>query len=288
MATMRISNTGRNTANFNRGNSVKARREVVPSGTDLTPVFQSDWSTATGTSASAQSDGGKWETVATGLTVVANPGTLGFPATMANLLDVPWNGAFAFCRTESLGVPSVGVTRYYRWYFRLEIPDGVADAETHPVQDGYTAADVNWMFKAWHNLAGAGQWRIDFEFLVNDYPFQRWAAINTYLNKNQTYRIEYALERTGATTQKSDIRVYDSSNALVLDASDFFREDSVEVTLLSADHTFTFRNVNALVGLNAGSNDGGAEVGRYAYQGGFAVCDDQGWIGAYGSVTGEA
>lgn len=253
----------------------------------LTPEFQSDWSFATGTSASALSDNGKWDERAVGFEVVASSG-LGFPAGMANVIDVDWDGVFNFARTDTISVPAIGDTRHYRWYMRVDIPDDVADLETHPIQDGLSAPTTNWMFKVFHNSAGDGFWRPSLWTQGNAYPFIRWTANSTALTKGEVYRVELMIDRTSATEYKTAIRIYDDANVLVADEFDFFREDSGSLTLGSIDPTLTFYDVNELAGLNCGSNDADPEAGRYGYQGGFAVVDNQGWIGAYGSVSGEA
>ena len=256
-------------------------------GAQLTPVFQSDWATQLGTSLTARLDGTKWTQRVDGGIAVIDAAGLGFPSTMAKVIDIPWNTG-GLMHVDTMAVPSAGDVRYYRWYYRLDVPDAVAVAETHPIQDGFSAADSNWMFKAFHNEGGAGNWRVQVEFLGMAYPNQRWRAINVNLTKGEVYRVEFRLEVVTSTTYKAQWRLYDEAGTLVVDNGDLFQEDSTTVTLESADPTFTFRNLTDLHGLNCGTNNTGVEGGRYGYQGGFAVCDNQGWIGAYGNVTGEA
>lgn len=272
-----------------RGTAVTQTAPVtVAAAGALTPEFFSDFSTATGTGASARSDGGKWDDQAVGFTVIANPGTLGFPAAMVNVIDVDWDNGFNFARTDTLPIPAVGVARHYRWYMRVDIPNGVADSETHPIQDGFSAPTTNWMFKVYHNSAGNDKWRPSLWTQGNAYPLIRWTANSTSLDKGVTYRVELMIDRTSTTEYQTAIRIYDESDVLVADEFDFFREDSAVLTLGGMNPTLTFYDVNELAGLNCGTNDAGPESGRYGYQGGFAVVDDQGWIGAYGSVVGEA
>jgi hypothetical protein len=255
---------------------------------DLTPVFFSDWATQTpGTTAAAKTDSSKWNYgTPIGGSVVASTG-LGFPATMANVFLAPWNTAsgWAFLRKTDMSVPAVGDSRYYRWYFRMVIADGTADNQTHPVQDGFDAPSSNWEFVP-TNTGAAGTWRPDIWYNAASYPGKRWES-NTQLNKNQTYRFEVRITRTATTTFTSSFRVYNSSNTLVLDDSNFMREDSGGSVNLSSQPSLPFVAAANLAGLNAGTNDTGSEAGDYAYEGGFAVCDNQGYIGAYGSVAGE-
>lgn len=252
--------------------------QVIPAPSGV--LFHSNWSSALGTSDLAVMDQGKtlpWNIRGGGCEVVAATG-LNMPT--PNCLRVGWgNGLFNFLRRSGLSVPPVGTSRYYRWYFRLDIPDGVADAETHPMQDGYTAADANWMFKVWHNLAGPGRWLAQFEFLGNAYPNQRWRATQIRLNKRDTYRIEVRIQRTAVNGYRANVRIFDSTNTLVVSDANFFQEDSTTVTLAS-NPTFAFRNVNELAGFNAGANDAGPEAGIYGYQAAVAISDVD-WLGPY-------
>lgn len=81
-----------------------------------------------------------------------------------------------------------------------------------------------------------------------------------------------------------------SATVPAFDADDFYAAGDTSRGSMSsyfATQTLTFNDAQNLDGLNAGVNDIGPEPGDYAYEGGFAVVDDQGWIGAYGSVAGE-
>lgn len=215
---------------------------------------------------------------------------LDFPTT--NCLRVPWT-LFTFIRKNNFTAQASGTNRNYRYYIRVAWPDGTSDSETHPMQDGNSAAEANWMFKV---LNRTGKWRPSL-WAGNGrqaYPNNNWTADLLELDKNATYRVEVQEVRVSASTYRLHIWIYNSSNVLVADDSNFYRTDSSTV-LLSTNPTFSNMNTgtttaDALVGFNAGCNDTGAEAGNYAYQGGFAVVNgltENVQIGAYGTVTGE-
>jgi hypothetical protein len=264
---------------------------------NLTPKFFSDWATQTpGTSADTKGDlvlgSRKWEdTVGGGGEIVAATG-LDFPAAIANAyyardneLGSPPEG-FNFVRTESLSVPGIGDTRYYRWYFRCVMPDGISPSETHPIQDGFSAPTSNWQMRV-QNGTTNGKWTIGWWSTGTDFPNRRFTSPLNSLDKSETYRIEFAISRTGTTTYTMHARVFDETGVLVLDDSDF-KNDYGPDEYLSDNPSLLFADVNYLNGLNAGCNGSGSNVGPYAYEAGFAVADNQGWVGAYGSVAGEA
>lgn len=268
------------------GGSASVTFEVTQSATPTGVIFNSDWSTATGTGASAIRDGSRW-TIAQQLEVVPSTG-LDFPS--ANCLKVLIGttsgvNSFPFMRKTGLGVPAVGTSRYYRWYSRVTIPDGMgeADSETHPHQDGNAASDCNWLFKVHHN-DGTNQWRPHFEISGGPYPYDDWFA--GFLNKNQTYRFEYQVHRTGANTFQIHIRVFDGGGAPVWSDSNWLTSDT-RVPLNG--QPLNFRAVSNMDGFNAGLNGlGGTDWHPsviYMYQGCVAIKDSTNnsndWIGPY-------
>lgn len=276
------------------GLNVTQTTAITVSGSSpaLTPEFFSDWAgVATGSSTASKSDDGKWTTVGgssgTGVEVVAVSG-LDMPAGMTQCLLVPWdNGVFNFLRVAGLSVPAVGESRAYRWYQRLVLPDGTSDTNQHPNQDGSAIGQANWAWNVYNDTT-AGQFRTGVQFVGESFPNNNFYGPN--LDKDATYRIEMLLTRDGsdATAFKFDVRIYDSSNVLVADAGDFVNSSAVSLETYCASNDLTFNNAANLDGFNAGCNDTGSEPGDWGYQGGVAICDNQGFIGAYGSVTGEA
>lgn len=242
----------------------------------LPPLFESAWSTALGNSANAVSDGGKWNIVGgQGGEVVASTG-LGFPT--ANVLRVPWSGGWVLPRKTGLPIPAVGESRYYRWYMRLTIPDGVSDSQTHPVQDGNAGSQINWAFAIRHNDAGPGAFVVQYQLHTNNgWPNYQWSGPT--LQKNVTYRYELHLYRNAAGTFQIHPRIYDAAGTLLADDDDYHAADNTAT--LASSPSFSFNDVNNLDGLNSGCNDGSQpETGTYGYESGFCVRSDA-WCGPY-------
>lgn len=255
-------------------------QELPPSAV----IFSSDWSTALGTTAAAVQDTGKslpWSLRGgQGLEVISSAG-LDFPT--ANVLRVTAVAAttgYAFLRKTGMPIPGVGQSRFYRWYIRVTTPDGLEDHESHPIQDGNAASQCNWLFHIYHD-AGAGMWRPQVRpaGAANPFPNNRW--FGPPLSKGATYRFEMQIQRTGTTTFQMHVRIYDSAGALLHSDAAFTNEQNTAT--LANDPTFTFLNVDALDGLNAGCNGiAGSPPWPfvYSYQGGFAVGSVD-WIGPY-------
>jgi hypothetical protein len=186
---------------------------------------------------------------------------------------------------------AVGSTRYYRYYFRQVQPDATVDTQTHPMQDGSGGSQTNWTMQCFNNV-GAGVWKLGHGFWGNPFPYDQF-HLTTPLMKGVTYRLEHSLHRVSDTTFTFDTRVFDEAVSAVTpiyDGDDFFAAGETSrstMTAYFATQTLTFNDSANLDGLNAGVNDMGSEPGDYGYEAGFAVVDDQGWIGAYGSVVGE-
>lgn len=258
-----------------------------PTG-DIAGIFTSAFSTATGTTANALNDGGAWDVYGTGSEVISSAG-LDFPTT--NVLLVPWQsgGGSALQLVgppygTSLGALTAPATRYYRWYGRIVIPNGTADTQTHPVQDG-TGGATNWT-QLFYNNVGDDVVRVGHGFQNNTYPHNIY--LGPTLSKGVTYRFEYAYELVTSTTFRFAVRIYSSADVLLY-TSDDFTASGLGVTTLAdycASNTFTVNSATTPEGFHGGTNDLGSEAGDYAYESGFAI-SDVGWCEAYGHVTGE-
>jgi len=262
-------------------------------------VFRADWSTATGQSAEALTDGGRWEhQIGNGRrNEVVSAGGLDFPT--SNVLAGWWEEGSRYgiaptqlVRTASIPVPGVGQSLYYRWYIRVVAPDGLdADDQTHPIQDGNAAGDSNWMFEVvtrstnGSNGVPAGHWSPRFNYQANLGTHGHYKFYH-YLETDQTYRFEMRLHRTASSAFAVEIRVYDSADNLVADNSDFVSTRDHN-TVLSQVASHSFVNANNLNGLNAGHNGLVMNLSRHTlayYQGGFCVRTDR-WCGAYDGGT---
>ncbi|MBX3173908.1 MAG: hypothetical protein KF709_05815 [Gemmatimonadaceae bacterium] len=264
---------------------------VEVSGVPTAVVFQSDWAAAAlGSSTASKNDGGKWPIVGgsngTGVEVVSATG-LGMPATMLKCLRVPWNnGVFNFLRVDTLPVPALGQSRAYRLYQRIVLPDGTADINTHPNQDGNAIGGCNWAWNVF-NDAPAGKWRPGVQFVGDTFPNNNFIGPN--LDKGVTYRLEFLLTRdaVSATAFKFDLRISTAAGAPVANGGDFVNASAISLTAYCASNNLVFNNPANLNGFNAGANDVGPEAGDWGYQGGIAIRDNEGFIGGYGSVVGE-
>ena len=277
--------TGGGTAN------VTFATEAIPAGGAIR--FQSDWANvAVGSSSDSIRDGGKWNLVGGFGHEVALTTGLNFPTAKAcKFVAHRSNSGFALLRTTGMPVPPVGSTRYYRWYVRMTFPDALVGNGDHPWQDGNAVSDCNYIVGVHYGsdvgAARNGQWQIGATFIGNT----NGAFDNgPWLNKNQTYRVEVALQRLSTTTYDFSMRVYDSSNNLLFDDDDFPADFGGGN--LATRGPWTFRNVNNLDGFNCGTNDfetAGNDFWTttfdYGYQGCFAIGDDTGWLGPYGSGT---
>jgi uncharacterized protein YjdB len=260
-----------------------------PSGRSY--VFTSDFSTSQGTSLEAVTDGGRWNISAvTPETVRIIPSAgLDFPtANVLQMIATSERQGFGIIRKTGMPIPVVGEIRAYRWYIRMLQRDTLIDYQTHPIQDGNNASVTNWMFIVYNGgSAGipAGRWQPQF-WPDGDpvYNNRRW--FGPILNKNETYRFELQIHRTGVSTFQMHIRIYNSAGTLIASDADFHNINNV--ARLSSNPTFTFPNIAWLDGLNAGNN-GITNLPpnsnfTYAYEGGFAVCSGD-WCGPY--VPGE-
>src|SRR3972149_5237191 len=144
-------------------------------------LFESEWNNSLGTSDSAVRDGIKWTTAGANnqLTgVISATPTLDFPT--QNVLEIIVNsaGLGRVIRYTGLPVLGVGENRYYRWYFRVTVPNDfnstVGDAGTHPIQDGNAIGDSNWAFNVGFDYDNGGIWYMDFNILNISYPLNRW------------------------------------------------------------------------------------------------------------------
>jgi hypothetical protein len=262
--------------------------QVVQTTAPAGVIFHSDFGTALGTSDAAVMDTGKqtpWNVRGgQGLEVIPATG-LDFPT--ANVLRVTAltaNSGFGLVRREGMPVPSVGQSRFYRWYIRAGA--NIEDGNTHPIQDGFNAGASNWQFEQLHTIGGTGKWTVQFKMGPQNAFNQNFRG--PALDVNVTYRFEVHLVRVSNTTYNFHVRVYNSSSPTtpIFSDTDFNNVDAaMGIADLAAQPNghFTFNDVNNLHGLNGGCN-GVAPLSSdrvYGYQSGFAVGGSD-WLGPYG------
>ena len=267
------------------------------SGDDAAPavLLHSDFSTATGQTSSALTDGGKWvEFTGNGdANAVVAVGSEGFASEWptSNALKVVAHDPTAdggassqILRAEGLGTPAVGESLWHRWYIRVVTPDAmdavVTDHETHPIQDGEAISDSNWALQIL--TAATGTYRASLE--MRGSSINRHFGRNLTFDKDVTYRWELQVARTGDTTFALHVRVYESAGVLLYDDADFNNADNSGT--LAGNPSLTITDVTKLGCLNAGFNGLGGTTGANGdpiplyYQGAFAVSDSD-WLGPY-------
>ena len=246
-------------------------------------VFASDWGTATGNSANALSDGGKWDDVSNGTTrVEIVPATgLGFPAGMTNVLAGRYrNTDTAFWIvgiTNGWALPPVGGVMCKRLYFRHTVV-GSSTITYHPVEP------------AVGNCADEGEWVVNsasnFIFRLQTHS-HRW---ETTLQRGNTYRVEERWERTGTQTWVLHMRVYDAAGTLIRQDSDFncsLGHGAHSLATTGATAVNTTSNADCLRSQNI-NWQGSAQDGRGSddennnriYYGGYALSMSD-WCGPY-------
>ncbi|MGH7676973.1 MAG: MSCRAMM family protein [Gemmatimonadaceae bacterium] len=274
--------------------NVSFTAEAMPAGGSI--LFQSDWKNAAlGTSTASKSDGGKWNLLGGFGQECVDAAGLGFPsAKVCKFVANRQNSGFALNRKTGLPVIAVGTTRFYRWYVRMTFPDPLVGNGDHPWQDGNAVGDCNFIVGVHYGSdvgpARNGQWQIGMTFILNP----NGAFDNgPWLNKGQTYRVEMALNRLTTTTYAVQIRVFDGSSTTPLFTEADFPADFGGGTI-GTRAPYTFAHIENTDGWNCGTNDfetAGNDwwttTFDYGYQGCFAIGDNTGFLGPYGSVSGE-
>jgi len=273
---------------------------VSPASTPGNLVWASAWSTATGTSSAAKSDGGKWDLSVDGggptnrLEVVSATG-LDFPSDMANVLKVlnrftNWqNDYWNVLVQNGWQLPPIGGSLNFRLYFRYDIGAGTGGDQLHAVQTG-PPGNCPYTAELMFGRASA----TTFRFSIATYGgsssgggnAHEW-RLNFVLNREVTYRIEEQYIRQGTNTWKAHARLYDSNDNLIASDANFADTYGSGTTLATYSGNITsatdcFRN--KMIGFpnqNGGSDDA---AHQHIYYGGFAV-SHAGWIGPY--VAGE-
>jgi len=249
--------------------------------------FQSDWSTATGNSDNAISDGGKWNSLlcqqrAQTLSVVP-ASSVGFTRS-TNVLRLQQLGTTCGTLERTDAVPQ-STSHWGRMYFRN---DENSTQHNHVVTYN-PLGDIQVAF--WNRGGTASGLRV---FIRNyyrsngqpsQYPTNFWSP-TTFLQHGVWYRYEWHMEYVTSTTYRIWPRVYDMAGTLLLDASNYFENDASPTsgrTLAAhyaAGNTFGFSNVAAArrIGLGNEGPPGSPNNGLYWYHANLAL-STSGWIG---------
>jgi hypothetical protein len=189
-------------------------------GYDPDVVFESDWSTDTGTSRRAVTDGGRWKDYwefnngapVQLLSVV--PGGPGGHNALRVLQRGSVPGYAAFVQQDNIVPPSTDF--YVRFYMRNDDTSSVGD---HIVTvDPYLYGNLTYM----RRLSGSKGW----QFVISSYgcesiyPLAHWGPEMT-LTLGAWYRFEYHVDFVDRKHVQVHVRVYDARGTQILGDGDF-------------------------------------------------------------------
>jgi len=186
-------------------------------------VFQSDWGTAVGTSATAVRDGNRWlnywefngGTTVQLLSVVA-----GGPPGYANALKVVQRGSSYAANLQQNNVLPLSTDFYVRFYMRN---DDNSVAGDHIVMVDYQRfSNLTFMRK----YSGASSWRFVSSLYGcgYTYPIGHWGP-SVALSNGAWYRFEYFVHFVDATHVQVHVRVYDAAGTQILGDGDMNQTD---------------------------------------------------------------
>jgi len=237
------------------GRSGTAAITVTAGGGGGGVVFQSDWSTATGTSSNAVQDGGRWTSYwefnnGTGvqlLSVVSGASVNG-PGGLNALKVLQRGSTFAANLQQGPvsqgggGPPIVPVsTDYYvRFYMRND--------DTSPPGDHIVTVDTwqyaNLTFVRKMGVSGGWQFVSSFYGCGYTYPVGHWGPGVT-LSHGVWYRFEYFVHFVDATHVQMHPRVYDASGTQIMGDADFRQSDYGASGLWNGSQTWTLASYYA-------------------------------------------
>jgi hypothetical protein len=254
-------------------------------------VFFSDWPIA-GTSNAAKTDSGKWDSVPSEFRAIdIIPGAdVGLPGSnVARVRALHLTGGYSRLTRQGLGIPEIGHSMYFRWYWRLDMPFNQCDNGFHPIESDQLP--LEWTF----DVLIRNETTYTLSFRTPSAGAQRtWWSWNQPAQRNVWYRVEMQIHRLGQTTFNMHARLYDLAGNLLADDDDFNNlYDTGSVTATLADRptlTSSTSNFAALDRLRAGNNSVFCSNNDYedgvvhSYQARFAVRQSSGqddWIGPY-------
>jgi hypothetical protein len=259
-------------------------------GGSSTAVFSSNWSAATGNSAVAVGDGGRWPNVwefnggsSVQLMSVVTGGPSGH-----NALRVQQRGSTYAANLQIDNALPQSTDFYMRYYMRN---DDTSSAGDHVVTaDTYQYANLTYMRK----MGSPTGWNIVMSLFGcgYTYPIGHWAP-SAKLQNGAWYRFEYFVDYVDATHVQVHPRVYDASGTLILSDAQFRqsdfgsaawngRSDWTLASYYAAGHSFCVNpQFTNDFGLGNNGQQGAADTGLYWYFAGFEVRTD-GWPGAIG------
>ncbi len=198
-------------------------------------VFQSDWSTDTGTSRRAVTDGGRWNKYfefndsGVQLLSVVPEGPGG-----RNALRVLQRGVHFAAEVERDNILPPSKDFYVRFYVRN---DDTSSVDDHAVEPGLFA-------DSWNNLiyirksSGSTGWKNVVATINAGYPVNYWRP-NVTLSLGVWYRFEFLVHFVDRTHIQVHPRVYDASGALLCSDGDFAQYPFGTAPLWNGSNTWT-------------------------------------------------
>ena len=253
-------------------------------------VFQSDWSTATGTSAAAVTDGGKWDTWdefnnGTSVQLLSVVSGVGAPGGR-NALRVLQRGVSYAADVIKHGFVPLSKDFYVRFYMRN---DDTSPPGDHTVEPGLFAA-------SWTNLiyvrktGSASGWQEIIGTENTGYPVDYWNLPNQ-LAHGVWYRFEFWVHFVDATHIQPHVRIYDAGGTLLYGDDNFQQSDYGNTPAWNGSSTWTLASFAAagysapvnpaeLVNFVLANNgqQSAADTGLYWYFAGVQIRTD-GWVG---------
>ena len=251
-------------------------------------VFSSGWDTATGNSAMAVGDGGRWPNVwefnggsNVQLMTVVPEGPNG-----RNALRVQQRGSSFAANVQIDNALPQSTDFFLRYYMRN---DDTSSAGDHIVTaDTFKYSNLTYMRK----MGSPSGW----EFVMSlfgcgyTYPIGHWGP-GIKLQNGAWYRFEYFVDYVALDRVQVHPRVYDASGALILSDSEFRqsdfggatwngRSDWTLASYYAAGHSFCVNpEFTNDFGLGNNGQQGAEDTGGYWYFAGFEIRTD-GWPGA--------
>jgi len=254
---------------------------VTPPLPPGTFTFSSDWSTTTGITSNAVTDGGKWDYesgdngTATALEVLPGTAVRGDPWTLTpNVLAIYMRGSNHDYVISKINAVPQSTTHWGRCYIMFE-PGVSHQRNMHPfAYDPVGSIDLvhlNWG-------GGTAPWVAVSVFA--DYRMGTQGGY-TSLTPGTWYRYEWEIEYITPTTVKLWPRLYSLAGRLLNDATGFLHEDIPGYTLADYNATNTVP-VNAVeareIGLGQPGPAGTTDTGTATYVAACAVSTED-WIG---------
>jgi hypothetical protein len=177
-----------------------------------TALFESDWSTATGSGDSALTDGGVWtaDPRNTELLEVVSASGLQFPSGMSNVLEVTaagTNSTDVSLLDDTIAAPESGQDWFYRFYVRFQ--DGtLRHSGDHSVQLSIGTGAL-FAFKA---ALGASDIGLEFNNAVGTSSGAGLDFLGGYSKRIEydvTYRVEVQIRFGASSVQLREIRIYE-------------------------------------------------------------------------------